>query len=55
MEYAVKTQDRELFTTRAEPVVIDNDPNMHPRRRPEHLVEQHKARDALARIDELFE
>jgi tetratricopeptide (TPR) repeat protein len=54
VEYAVKTQDRALFTRELQ-WVIDNDPNMLPEVAPENLVEQRKARDALARADELFE
>jgi tetratricopeptide (TPR) repeat protein len=54
VEYAVKTQDRELFTRELQ-WVIDNDPNMLPEVAPENRVEQQKARDALARADELFE
>lgn len=54
VEYAVKTQDRALFTRELQ-WVIDNDPNMLPDVAPENLVEQRKAREALARADELFE
>lgn len=53
-EYAVKTQDRELFTRELQ-WVIDGDPDMIPEVRAENLVEQRKARDLLARADELFE
>ncbi len=53
-EYAVKTQDRELFTRELQ-WVIDGDPNMIPEVVAENLVEQRKARDLLARADELFE
>ncbi|MBX7192673.1 MAG: TRAP transporter TatT component family protein [Sandaracinaceae bacterium] len=54
VEYAVKTQDRELFTRELQ-WVIDNDPNMLPEVAAENVVEQRKAREALARADELFE
>ena len=54
VEYAVKTQDRALFTRELQ-WVIDNDPNMLPDVAPENVVEQRKAREALARADELFE
>ncbi len=54
VEYAVKSQDRELFTRELQ-WVIDNDPNMLPDVAPENVVEQRKAREALARADELFE
>ena len=54
VEYAVKAQNRELFTSELN-LVIAGDANVEPDIRPENLAEQHKARDALARIDELFE
>jgi tetratricopeptide (TPR) repeat protein len=54
VEYAVKAQDRALFERELR-FVIDGDPNGLPDVRPENLAEQRKARDALARIDELFE
>lgn len=54
VEYAVKTQDRALFTRELQ-WVIDNDPNMLPDVAPENIAEQRRARDALARADELFE
>lgn len=54
VEYAVKAQDRALYERELR-FVLDNDPNMLPDVRPENLSEQRKARDALARIDELFE
>jgi tetratricopeptide (TPR) repeat protein len=54
VEYAVKMQDRALFERELR-LVIDGDPDTLPDVRPENLAEQRKARDALARIDELFE
>lgn len=54
VEYAVKTQDRALFTRELQ-YVLDNDPNTLPDVAPENRVEQQKARDALGRADELFE
>ncbi len=54
VEFAVKSQDRELFTRELQGV-IDADPNILPDVAPENVVEQRKARDALARADELFE
>ena len=54
VEYAVKAQDRALFQRELQ-WVIDNDPNGIPDIAPENRAEQRKARDALARIDELFE
>jgi tetratricopeptide (TPR) repeat protein len=54
MEYAVKAQDRELFTRELN-LVINGDPDVMPEVRPEQLVEIRKATEGLARIDELFE
>lgn len=54
VEYATKAQDRALYQTELQGV-IDGDPNAIPEVAPENLAEQHKARDAMARIDELFE
>lgn len=54
MEYAVKAQDRELFTTQLN-LAINGDPDVLPEVRPEQLAEMRKAREGLARIDELFE
>lgn len=54
VEYAVKRQDRDLFVRELQ-WVIDSDPNMLPETVPENIVEQRKAREALARVDELFE
>lgn len=54
MEYAVKAQDRTLFTDQLN-LVINGDPASLPDVAPEQAVEQRKARDGLARIDELFE
>ena len=53
-EYAVKAQDRALFQRELQ-IVLDADVNAMPDVRAENLAEQHKARDAMARIDELFE
>jgi tetratricopeptide (TPR) repeat protein len=52
--YAVKAQNRQLFEEHLR-FVLDNDPNSIPEAGPENRVEQRKARDLLARIDELFE
>lgn len=54
MEYAVKAQDRELFTAQLN-LAINGDPDVIPEIRPEQLVEIRKATDGLARMDELFE
>jgi hypothetical protein len=54
MEFAVKAQDRTLFTDQLN-LVINGDPASLPDVTPEQAVEQRKARDGLARIDELFE
>jgi tetratricopeptide (TPR) repeat protein len=54
VEYAVKQQDRALFERELR-LVIDGDPGALADVRAENLAEQRKARDALARIDELFE
>jgi tetratricopeptide (TPR) repeat protein len=54
MEYAVKAQDRELFTTQLN-LVINGNPDVLPDVRPEQLVEIRKANDGMARMDELFE
>lgn len=54
LEYAVKAQNRDLFTSELN-LVINGDPNVEPDIRPENLAEIHKATDGLARIDELFE
>lgn len=51
---AVKLQDRALFEQHLR-FVIDGDPEALPDVAPENRVEQRKARDLLARIDELFE
>ena len=51
--YAVKAQDKELFTELLTHVV-NTDPNVLPEMLPEQLVDQRKARDLLARTDELF-
>lgn len=53
-EYAVKTQDRALFQRELD-LVIAADPAVIPELEPENRVEQRKAREALARIDEFFE
>ncbi len=53
-EYAVKAQDRALYERELQ-LVIDGDPNSLPEVAPENVVEQRKAREALARADELFE
>jgi len=54
MEYAVKAQDRTLFTDQLN-LVINGDPASLSDVTAEQAVEQRKARDGLARIDELFE
>jgi hypothetical protein len=54
VEYATKAQDRALYQSELQGV-IDGDPNGLPDVAPENMAEQHKARDAMARIDELFE
>lgn len=54
VEYAVKAQDRALFERELN-YVIEGDPNALPDVAPENVVEQRKAREALARIDSLFE
>ena len=54
LEYAVKSQDRALFERELR-FVIDGDPNMLPDVAPENVAEQRKAREALERIDSLFE
>jgi tetratricopeptide (TPR) repeat protein len=51
--YATKAQDRELFKKNLE-IVINGDPNSLPEMLPEQINEQRKAKDLLARIDELF-
>jgi tetratricopeptide (TPR) repeat protein len=52
--YAVKRQDRALFEQHLR-FVIDGDPESLADVAPENRIEQRKARDLLARIDELFE
>lgn len=54
VEYAVKAQNRELFESELN-LVLAADASVEPDIRPENLAEQHKARDAMARIGELFE
>ena len=54
VEYATKMQDRALYQSQLQ-LVIDGDASALPDVEPENLAEQHKARDAMARIDELFE
>ncbi|MDW8246678.1 MAG: TRAP transporter TatT component family protein [Sandaracinaceae bacterium] len=54
VEYAVKAQDRALFLRELQ-WVLDNDPNMLPEAAPENIIEQRKAREHIARVDELFE
>jgi len=51
---AVKLQDREMFQTQLQ-LVIDGDPDALEGAAPENRIEQRKARDLLARIDEFFE
>ncbi|MBZ0116152.1 MAG: hypothetical protein IT378_15755 [Sandaracinaceae bacterium] len=52
--YAVKSQNRQLFTEQLQ-LVINGDPETLADAAPENRVEQRKARDLLARADELFE
>ncbi len=53
-DYAQKSQNRALFEEQLR-LVIDGDANALPDVAPENLVEQRKARELLARADELFE
>lgn len=53
-EYAVKSQDRQLYEEQLR-YVVDGDPESLPEAAPENRVEQRKAQAALERIDELFE
>jgi hypothetical protein len=53
-DYAVKSQNRALFEEQLN-LVINGDANALPEIAPENLVEQRKARELLARADELFE
>ncbi len=53
-EYATKAQDRTLFRQQLELVIAGN-PDAMPELAPENRVEQRKATEALARIEELFE
>jgi len=53
-DYAVKSQNRAVFTEQLN-LVINGDPNALPDVAPENLVEQRKARDLMARADEIFE
>jgi hypothetical protein len=53
-DYAVKAQNRAVFTEHLN-LVINGDPNALPDVAPENVVEQRKARDLLARADEIFE
>ena len=52
--YAVKTQNRQLFEQELN-LVINGNPEGLPDAAPENRVEQRKARELLARADELFE
>ncbi len=52
--YAVKAQNRQLFQEQLQ-LVIDGDPESMPEVAPENRIEQRKARELIARIDELFE
>jgi hypothetical protein len=52
--YAVKTQNRRLFEEQLN-LVINGNPEALPEAAPENRVEQRKARQLLARADELFE
>lgn len=52
--YAVKAQNRQLFEEQLR-MVIEGDPESLPDAVPENRIEQRKARDLMARIDELFE
>lgn len=54
IEYAVKVQDRALFTRELE-WVLAQDPAILPEASAENIIEQRRAREALARVDELFE
>lgn len=53
-DYAQKSQNRALFEEQLN-FVINGDPNAIPEIAPENLVEQRKARELLARADEIFE
>ena len=53
-DYAVKSQNRALFTEQLN-LVVNGDPQALPEAGPENLAEQRKARELLARADELFE
>jgi tetratricopeptide (TPR) repeat protein len=52
--YAVKAQNRQLFVEQLT-MVIEADPAAMPEAAPENRIEQRKARDLLARADDLFE
>jgi tetratricopeptide (TPR) repeat protein len=53
-DYAVKAQNRALFTEQLN-YVINGNPAAVPEVEPENRAEQRKARDLLARADDLFE
>ena len=53
-DYCQKSQNRALFDEQLN-LVINGDPAALPAALPENLVEQHKARELMARADELFE
>ena len=54
VEYAVKAQDRALYERELQ-LVIDGDPNGIPDVAPENIVEQRKAREAMASVGDIFE
>lgn len=51
---AVKLQNREMFVEHLQ-IVLDGDPTSLAGAEPENRVEQHKARELMERVDELFE
>jgi tetratricopeptide (TPR) repeat protein len=54
MDYARKAEDRSLFEEQLN-FVLNNDPNTDPAVTPENQVEQRKARDLMAQVNDFFE